>query len=173
MGFAFWRAADKATSAPAAPTADAQDGAIRESRAVVVLLAGFVALAVLVEAFLTQRLHWYFGAAAHNSPITIQGFGWYLLYALQAAVYDGVFFASIFVYALWRLLVRFKFNPAQRLYLVALAFGGAFGLVVALRWELYSYFKSSFDIHVLRELTAGKMSNLLIWVNKGAFAWAL
>jgi phosphoglycerol transferase MdoB-like AlkP superfamily enzyme len=45
--------------------------------------------------------------------------------------------------------------------------------VVALRWELYSYFKSSFDLHVLRELTAGKMSNLLIWVNPGAFAWAL
>jgi hypothetical protein len=153
--------------------AEAQVATIRESRAIIALLAGFVGLAVIVEAFLTQRLHRFFGAAAHNSPVTIKGFGWYLLYALEAAVYDGLFFASIFVFAFWRLLVRFKFNPAQRLYLVTLAFGAAFGLVVAMRWELYSYFKSSFDLHVLRELTAGKMSNLLIWVNAGAFAWAL
>ena len=30
---------------------------------------------------------------------------------------------------------------------------------MALRWELYSYFKSSLDLHVLRELTAGIKPN--------------
>ncbi len=160
---------------PAADEAAAghAQGSWREARVGALLLVAFVALAAICEAFLTHRLHRFFGAAAHNSPLTIQGFGWYALYALESVVYDALFFGTILFFVLWRLLARLRFNPAQRLYLVILAFGAVFGLVVAMRWQLYSYFKSSFDLHVLRELTEGKLSNLLIWVNAGAFLWAL
>lgn len=125
----------------------------------------FVFVALVCETYLLHRTEQFFGGQALNRPFAVDSGGEIAFFFSQAFVYDVLFYGSlgIFISALPR--VRTSLNPLQRIVLLLVIFGGVFGTIIAAKWKIYEYFKNQFDFAILKELTAGDLTNLFAWVS--------
>lgn len=128
----------------------------------------FVIGVVTSEAFLLHRTEQCFGGGALNRPFSLSSWPDLAIYFGIATAYDLLGFATLCLVLFWFTKAR-GFNPLQRNVLVAFVLGGLFSTVVVAKWKIHEYFKNSFDLDVLKELTGGKLANSLAWITLEQF----
>lgn len=129
----------------------------------------FFMLAVLAsEAYLVHRTEQFFGGGALNRPFGIDSRREVAAYFMEGVGYDLLFYGTLCAIFFCFPLVR-RLNVFQRNVLLAFGLGGVFATVLTARWKIFEYFKNEFDIGVLKELTAGKLTHLFAWVGLEQF----
>ncbi|MGH8611289.1 MAG: sulfatase-like hydrolase/transferase [Gammaproteobacteria bacterium] len=128
----------------------------------------FVIGVVASEAFLLHRTEQYFGGGAMNRPFSLSSWPDIAIYFGIASAYDLLGFGTSCLLLFWFTRAR-RFNPLQRNVLIAFVLGGLFSTVVLAKWKIHEYFKNSFDLAVLKELTGGKLANAFAWITLDQF----
>lgn len=132
----------------------------------------FVLGVVTSEAYLLHRTEQYFGGGALNRPFSLNYWSDVAIYLGLAGAYDLMSYATLCL-LLFLFTRATGFNPLQRNILLVSILGGVFSTVVIAKWQIYEYFKNSFDLDVLKELSAGNLANVFAWVTPEQFLLVL
>lgn len=142
----------------------------REAPLLVAALLFLSAVFVAVDAILLQQSYMYFGGGSLNKARALTQSWQYVIFFIEAFSYNVLFLATCGLAGIGMLARLTRLNAARRLLVVGAALGVIDAAAVALRYQLYAYFKDTFSFGVLKVLTAGDLRGMLNWISFDAVA---
>jgi len=142
-----------------------------EVRLAVLAAAILAALCTTGDTALLARTYNYFGGGALNRPFALHAKSQYLAFLFESAAYDVVFYCCVFLLLSWVLLMLFgpRLKPVQRLVAAGVGLSGLGFGAMGLRYKLFEYFGDKFSFHALKDLTAGRLTNMFGWISASTF----
>jgi hypothetical protein len=143
---------------------------LRRERSLCGLALGAAVLGILAgDGYLLQRVDEYFGGTKIMRPLALKRPAEYLLFLAQSLLYSVCFYGTsgaLLLAAAKRLL---RCNPLQALHLALSLLGTVVVVFWLTSWQVYSYFRTSFDLAIFRQLTVGRFANALFYVSPEQF----
>jgi hypothetical protein len=140
-----------------------------EGRLCCLLLSATVLGILAGDGYLLQRVDEYFGGTKIMRPLALSRPADYLLFLVESLLYSFCFYGTLGALLLSAARRLLRLDPLQAIHLVLSLVGATVIAFWLTSWQLYTYFKTNFDLAILRQLTVGRFANALFYVSAEQF----